>query len=485
MFTAYMATTIREAEKPLIHPDDRLMRTAAHAVADHIAACVRADATILILAGIGGNGGDGLYAGVDLIKRGYDRICAYMPDEAYLPALTAFTEAGGSIIGDLDKITPDLIVDALVGLGCHSGIDPKIDNFIAHNQNAVIVSVDIPSGIDADTGVAFSPHIRADHTISFGAARGAHLISPHCGTISIAPIGIEDHLHTPLGYLSHSITADGKIGVRGADFDAHRVIPGPLDHKYSGGVVGIIAGSPTYPGAAVLATTAGVQATSSMVRYLGPCANEVIALNPEVVCQDGAVDAWVIGPGGAGAADIENILGSPCPVILDAGALTTLAQSELLRSQLIARTDPTVLTPHHGEFETLARNFCTESLATGGLGAIQELADHMGHTLVVKGRKTVICTGSRDAVIAIDSGHSWLATPGTGDLLAGMMGAWVAHHQARQLNINLAIPLSVHILNIAGFLAAQTTYGAAPTSASAVARKIPEATAAILYTKKL
>lgn len=269
--------------------------------------------------------------------------------------------------------------------------------------------------------------------------------------------------------------------------------PGADDDKYSGGVVGICAGGERYPGAGVLATTAAVRATSAMVRYVGSGAAEVVRALPEVVAHpslDDAcrVDAWVVGSGrgtdDAAAAELAELLGRDEPLLIDADAITLLAQRPELREALAAREGETLLTPHAGEFRRLA-----DALAEAGADALPDPAEHpidaakamatdLDCAVLLKGRRTVVAMpaehGHRAGTVRIiDAGTSWAATPGSGDVLSGLVGAWMA----KDGMAGIAPAVTVHAR--AAEIAARTPAGYAPTSASLIAEAIREATAAL------
>ena len=275
--------------------------------------------------------------------------------------------------------------------------------------------------------------------------------------------------------------------------------PGADDDKYSGGVVGICAGGERYPGAGVLATTAAVRATSAMVRYVGSGASEVVRALPEVVAHpslDDArrVDAWVVGSGrgtdDAAAVELSELLGRDEPLLVDADAITLLAQRPELREKLVARDAETLLTPHAGEFRRLAEAMAGEEAgADRSAGEIPDPVEHpidaakamataLDCVVLLKGRRTVVAMpaehGHRAGTVRIiDAGTSWAATPGSGDVLSGLVGAWMA----KDGMAGIAPAVTVHAR--AAEIAARTPAGYAPTSASLIAEAIREATAAL------
>ena len=213
-----------------------------------------------------------------------------------------------------------------------------------------------------------------------------------------------------------------------ADVRACWPVPGPLDDKYTQGVVGILAGSAAYPGAAVLCTGAAVAATSGMVLYAGAAAAEVVVHWPEVVIASspaatGRVQAVVVGPGlGTDEAALETLtyaLRTDLPVIVDADGLTVLAAHPHL---VLGRAAPTVLTPHAGEYARLAG----EPPGVDRVAATRRLATTFGATVLLKGNVTVIAEAHSGQVYLNPAGGSWAATAGSGDLLSGIIGALLA-----------------------------------------------------------
>ena len=196
------------------------------------------------------------------------------------------------------------------------------------------------------TGAADGPHVHAALTVTFGGLKPVHALGD-CGRVELVDIGLD-------------LPPTDMVGFEAHDVRARWPIPGPKDDKYTQGVTGVLAGSATYPGAAILCTGAAVAATSGMVRYAGSAAAEVVSHWPEVVAAPsasaaGRVQAWAVGPGlgtdDAAAAALWFALSTDLPVLVDADGLTMLAAHPDL---VAGRSAPTVLTPHAGEFARLA-----------------------------------------------------------------------------------------------------------------------------------
>lgn len=513
--TTFTASQIRQAETILLDDEtvpDQLMQSAAHAVFQVAEMLLRAEAgdaeeRVLVLAGGGGNGGDALYAGAELALAGHGVDALLVAGEAHERALTALRNAGGTVLDELPEYlwSHRLIIDGIMGLGGGPGLRAELAEAVEFCRQRAkldtrILAVDVPSGVDADTGEAGDLHIPADVTVTFGGWRRAHALSPACGLQLLADIGLPDRpLSTLLIDTLPEWAADGPplvIGARAVVPDVALperirslpgggqvdVEPGAADDKYSGGVVGIFAGSDTYPGAAILCTAGAVNATPAMVRYAGPQALEVVRAHPELVATEslegaGRVQAWVFGPGAdEDTADrLRWVLEQKEPVLIDATGLTLLANHSDLRELVAKREAHTVLTPHDGEFARLRE---AVGLPEGSRWEeTRALASEMQCAIVRKGRITLIATEELlEPVAAVDAGHSWAATPGSGDVLAGVAGAHLARNpESDALQFLLAQAVAVHAS--AAKLAAATPFGDATAPASRIASFVREATA--------
>ncbi|WKD60033.1 bifunctional ADP-dependent NAD(P)H-hydrate dehydratase/NAD(P)H-hydrate epimerase [Corynebacterium caspium] len=488
-FPLYSTAAFRAAETALLAKDpypDYTMQKAATAIAmlAHQTllqlsqkACKAASAhraapqEVLILAGSGGNGGDGLYAGARLAQLGHKISALLISGRAQPRALAAFQAAGGKIISgplSTDDSCYALIIDAIAGLGVQSLeiLEPTAAGGKTTHPGAIRLSAALLAAVaqqqQAGSRVLAvdnpTPGVRADMTLTFNALRAVHL-DPRCGEIQVADIGLE--FPAP-GFPP----ADTFFSTAWPEKPAWRLHPepGPNDDKYSGGVVGICAGSDKYPGAGILCALGAVRATNSMVRVID-APPQVVQVLPEVVTVPGQVQAWVVGPGrGARIQELTQLLGAPEPLLIDADAITLLAKHPHLQELLRARRAPTLLTPHAGEFRRLHPLGTDPTLAPG---AVQELAAKLDCSVLLKGRRTILVHQNRTHII--DAGTSWAATPGSGDVLAGILGAfWAA---------GLALEYAVVVHAVAAALAAQTPAGYGPTSASRIAAAVPTAIA--------
>ncbi|AQA06102.1 NAD(P)H-hydrate dehydratase [Mycobacterium sp. MS1601] len=455
----YPAEAIRAAEAPLLAalPDGVLMRRAATGLAVAIARELRrrtggvAGRKVSAVIGSGDNGGDALWAAALLRRRGVAAEAILLnPDKAHAKGLRAFRAAGGRTVETISPTT-DLVIDGVVGI---SGSGPLRENAAAifDTVTVPIVAVDIPSGVDVHTGATSGPYVHAALTVTFGGLKPVHALAD-CGRVDLVDIGLD-------------LPDTDILGLEAADVRQRWPIPGRSDDKYSQGVTGILAGSATYPGAAILCTGAAVAATSGMVRYAGTAAAEVVSHWPEVIATKdlasaGRVQSWVVGPGLGtdedGARALMFALETDLPVIADADALTILsAHPELVAG----RTAPTVLTPHAGEYTRLAGRAPGEDR----MGAARWLAEQLGVTVLLKGNVTVIAEPA-GRVYLNPAGQSWAATAGSGDVLSGVIGALLA--SGLPPGEAAAAGAYVHA-RAAGLSAADPGPQPAPTSASGI-----------------
>lgn len=468
MIGYFSAEQIRSAEEATGDLLERgvLMGRAAHAVAEVVAAELRSRSggcygrSVGVLTGAGDNGGDALYAAALLRRRGV-RVEAVLlgGDRTHAAGLESFRRSGGRVVESFSAGI-DLVIDGIVGLSGKGSLRPAVAALV-ESLTAPIVSVDLPSGVDADTGQVNVPAVRAALTVTFGALRIAHVLAaPQCGRMVLADIGIDAHEPT-LRQLT-----DAEV--------AHLwPVPGPSDDKYSQGVVGIVAGSARYPGAGVLCSGAAVAATSGMVRYAGTAGPQVLSQYPEVIATEepedaGKVQAWVIGPG-AGTEDtgvrrLRYVLDTDVPVLIDADGLTLLARH---RELVVGRSAPTLLTPHAGEF---ARITGTE-LGADRVEAVRGLAAELGVTVLLKGRATLIASPDGD-VLVNDAGSSWAATAGAGDVLSGVAGSLLASGIPAPLAAAAAARVHALAAIAASAGSVSKTAGGAPIGASALVRAV-------------
>ncbi|MGH3772053.1 MAG: NAD(P)H-hydrate dehydratase [Pseudonocardiaceae bacterium] len=456
--------SVQAAERRLHtrHSPGTLMRRAAFGLATRVAA-VLAERTggvsgrhVALLVGAGNNGGDTLWAGAYLRRRGVAVTAVLLsPDRAHPQGLAALRGAGGRIAEQL----PDhahLVLDGIVGLSGRGGLRPAAARLVAAVR-VPIIAVDSPSGVDPDTGTAQGPAVTATETVTFGARKPVHLLAPwRCGPVHLVDIGLLGELGEP----------DLRV-LTAAEIGALWPVPGPTSDKYTQGVVGIAAGSADYPGAAVLCAGAAVLATSGMVRFAGEAADAVRGRWPEVVATGsvadaGRVQAWAVGPGsGTGAAArqvLAHVLAAGVPVVADADAITLLARYPELADSRDPGT-PLVLTPHDREFERLTG----KPPDPDRVMAARDAARRFDAVLVLKGNTTIVA--APDGLVLVNPARSsWPATAGSGDVLTGVLGALLA----AGVEPVLAAAAAVHAQELAAALAARggDGGGAAPSGAT-------------------
>jgi hydroxyethylthiazole kinase-like uncharacterized protein yjeF len=419
---------------------------------------------VVLLVGSGNNGGDALWAGAYLRRRGVAvRGVLLSPERAHPGGLAALRAAGGRVVPAADAgqvlLAADLVIDGIVGLSARGALRAGAAE-LADQITSPVLAVDLPSGVDSDTGAVDGPAITAARTVTFAGLKPVHVLGAGAvasGEVEVADIGI------PAAEPDYRMLED-------ADVAAALPVPRPADDKYSQGVLGVAAGSAGYPGAAVLATGGAVRTTSAMVRFAGSAADGVVAHWPEVVTTGtvtdaGRVQAWAIGPGlGTGESSRETlaqVLGSGIPVIADADAITMLATDSGRLADARDPGAPLVLTPHAGEFARLVADPGPDRV-----GAVRSAARALGATVLLKGYTTVIA--APDGRVLINPGRSaWPATAGSGDVLTGMIGALAA----AGLEPLLAAGAAAYVHSLAGDLAA----GGAPVPASGIVAAIPDA----------
>ena len=469
----YSVDAIRDAEAPLLAslPDGALMRRAAFGLATEIVRELTertggvAGRRVCAVVGSGDNGGDALWAATFLRRRGAAADAVLLsPDHTHRKGLAALTKAGGRIVEDVSAAT-DLVIDGVVGISGSGPLRPAAAAVFAgvHAAGIPVVAVDIPSGVDVTTGAITGPAVHAALTVTFGGLKPVHALG-ECGRVRLVDIGLD-------------LPKTDVLGFEAGDVAARWPVPGPRDDKYTQGVTGVLAGSSTYPGAAVLCTGAAVATHSGMVRYAGGARGEVLAHWPEVIASPtpasaGRVQAWVVGPGlgtdESGAASLWFALDTDLPVLVDADGLTMLAAHPEL---VVDRAAPTVLTPHAGEFARLAGS----PPGDDRVGACRKLADTFGATVLLKGNVTIIADPG-GPVYLNPAGQSWAATAGSGDVLSGMIGALLASGLPA---VEAAAAAAFVHARAAALSAADPGPGEAPTSSSRMVPHIRAALAAL------
>ena len=436
---------IRAAEENAFRllPDGTLMQRASFALSI-VCARLLADlrgavvgSRVVVMVGSGNNGGDALWAGAMLTERGVRVDALLLSDRHHEEGADALLAAGGRLHpwqGSSDQraivAAADLVVDGILGIGGAGGLRANAAELVASVTDAVVVAVDVPSGVDADTGLVPGEAVSADVTVTFGAAKPGLLVAPgslHAGTVQVIDIDLEFD-DEPAG-----------IALEAIDVAPWIEEPDESSYKYRRGVVGLAVGSGPYPGAGLLATSAARHGNVGMVRFLDRSdgvASMVVSHYPDVVIDGTApadqvrTTAWACGSGFPGTSDDEAtvlaVLDAHVPVVLDAGALTVVAESPAVRDRIQERSGAglmTVLTPHDGEFERLQPGELADG--RGRIAAAQTAASGLGCCIVLKGPGTIVA--DRSGAVYVDTeGTADLAVAGSGDVLAGILGAVLA-----------------------------------------------------------
>ncbi len=404
------AAEMKAAELACGVPLDVLMDRAGAALAE---AALRFGGgnPVLVLCGPGNNGGDGYVAARCLRTRGIAVRVAALALPATDLACAARARWSGDVVPLVDATPAPVLVDALFGTGLARPLDVTVAAALDRLSKAasLVIAADVPSGIGADDGslLGASP---ARITLAFGAAKPAHLLQPsasHCGRVLLADLGME-------AGSSVDVLARPRLSP-----------PGASDHKYTRGMVAIIAGD--MPGAATLGVTAAAHlAGYTILCGKGDAPAAVVRRGFDKTLADAKLDAVLIGPGlgdtPGNRAKIDAVLASQVRLVLDAGALGLVAADGL------GRAAPTILTPHEGEF---ARLF--GQLGGSKIDRARTAAAKLGATVILKGADTVIASPDGRATLPPPA-SPWLATAGTGDVLAGiataMLGRGLAAHDA-------------------------------------------------------
>jgi hydroxyethylthiazole kinase-like uncharacterized protein yjeF len=416
-----------------------LMERAGRATAE-LAARLAADtgAAIVIVAGPGNNGGDAWVA-ADCLRETFHRVTVLDagPGEPTAPEAKAarqrFLAAGGTVVREWPgAVRPALVVDGLLGIGLARNVEGALAGLIdrINSQDAPVLAIDVPSGLDADTGAVRGVAVRAAHTLTFlgrkpGLFTGEGLDC--AGTVHLDTLGVEPDDPSLHGSLTTPESVRGWLAPRARNV-----------HKGSFGTLGVIGGARGMVGAALLAARAGLRSGAGKV-YVGLLSPDAPALDPaapELMLRpvDDALhaDVLVVGPGaGVSPSDtsltafdrahLPAAIASAKPLVLDADALNAVATQPGLQAALAARQAPTLLTPHPGEAARLLGT-TTTAIQDDRVGAALGLARRYHAEVVVKGAGSV-CAGADGAWSINSTGSAGLASGGTGDALAGLIGA--------------------------------------------------------------
>ena len=554
MLRSASVSEIRAAEEPLLAEGVPLMQEAAQAVALAVAQDgFEPPAQIVLLVGPGNNGGDALYAGSYLASEGYLVTAYLLASTAHTESLAAFQANGGQVLRVVALTGPrqaeprvnsplaniptvpvslasaqivhaSVIIDGILGIGSNGALRGVASDLVKETDdhwggNAItpyqrgkrpwVIAVDCPSGLVLDgenAGQVPGVVLAADHTVTFGAPKPGLELPPashYVGKLTVIDMGF--------GLQGEPIDPDGEVALPIAAAPANTLqvqrltgddvayllrVPGPQDQKYSRRVVGVVAGSNRYPGAAMLTTAAASNSGAGMVRYIGPesVSQMVVAAHPEITLGGGQVQAWVLGPGiptqlsgdpddgqleqvRAALAQATGALpgaGGAVPAVVDAGAIPVIDKP----------LPPwVVLTPHAGELAALlsARGVPTKrgDVEANPLAAAQQAQKLVGGTIVLKGSTTLILGPGGLVFSQADAPH-WLATAGTGDVLSGLLGTMLAARGPEVMaDPKLAAELAAAAVYLHGKAADEANPGG-PITATDVANQLPTTIAHLL-----
>ncbi len=433
----------------------KLMENAGHAVANAVVRLhPNAKSAVCVVAGPGNNGGDGFIAAQMLAERGYSVQVLLFGERGRLKGDAA--EAARRWRGQTLSATPeglggcDVIVDALFGAGLDRALDGQAAALIAAmNASGVsIVAADLPSGINGTSGAVMGSAVKAAETVTFFRRKPGHILLPgrlHCGEVHVADIGIPsdvlDRIHPRLRVNCPQLWA------------AQFKIPRADGHKYTRGHAVVVSGGISSTGASRLAARAALRAGAGLVTLASP--REALAVNAAAstavmvrpvdgagelaaLLGDSRINAIVLGPGGgvgpAMQAMVLAALAGERAVVLDADALTSFAQNpEILFGSIRGKLSENaphvsheiVLTPHEGEFGCLFQSLAKNIDLSGKYNLTLAAAAASGATVLLKGPDTVVASPDGRAAIA-ENAPPWLATAGSGDVLAGLVGGLLA-----------------------------------------------------------
>jgi hydroxyethylthiazole kinase-like uncharacterized protein yjeF len=427
-------------------PGFALMLSAGQAVAEAASDIVK-EGPILVVCGPGNNGGDGFVAAAELAAQGRDVSVILMCEREALRGDAATAPRGWKYpvlpfnpqaIG-----RPALIIDALFGAGLSRTIAGEAHDMIAaiNSSGTPVLAVDLPSGVNGTSGAIMGIAVKATETVTFFRKKPAHLLLPgriQCGRVRLADIGIDEKVLDEIRPLTFENTPQFW----------RRSFPVPrIDgHKYARGHVLVVSGAISATGAARLTARGALRAGAGLVTLASP--RDALAVNAAALTavmvhavdtaiefaealDDRRFNALVIGPG-AGIGErtrdfVHTALSTGRHLVLDADALTSFAEApDRLFEQIKASHDPqVVLTPHEGEFPRLFSDISNKHPGRSKLERVRTAAERSGAVVLLKGADTTVAAPDGRATIAANA-PAWLATAGSGDVLAGIVAGFLA-----------------------------------------------------------
>jgi len=478
-------------------PGSVLMRSAAEHVAEAAMESIKPGGRAAVFCGTGNNGGDGIGAAACFINRGVSVRVFLIGDEEKLTPdsremLRQLTVLGGKLevfseTVDIESYLRgcDAIIDAIFGIGLNSKLrgDALAAVEMINNSGAVVVSADIPSGVQADTGAVLGDAVIADITVTFSLAKPGHFVEPgctRCGELRVRDIGIPgDIIDGAVSYVYAVMHDDASLKRRRLD-----------SHKGDYGRCLIISGSLGYTGAPALAARASSRMGAGLV-FLGvpEAIYNIMAVKldeempfplpadkhgrlaanaaGEILHRAEQCDVCLIGPGLGRSPEITELVASiirivKTPIILDADGLNAIiGKTEVLEKA----AGPLIITPHPGEFARLGGD-----LSSGDrLRAARTFAHKFGCVLVLKGHRTITALPDGTAFINTTGGPA-MAKGGSGDVLAGMIAALIGQRYA----IRDAVSTAVYIHGLAGDMCA-AEFGENSVTAGDIVAMLPRA----------
>lgn len=439
----FMASEIKAIDRTWAgaHPATSLMERAGMAAAELVDALTsESGECILILAGPGNNGGDALVAARLLAARGFRVTVVSRANPASLPsdaarAWAAWRESGGAVVTDIPSSQRySLVIDGLFGMGLTRDISDGDRDWIAtiNGLSCPKLALDVPSGLDSDSGRICGCALRADHTLTFlGLKPGLFTADgpDHVGHLHLDTLGVDA--------AAFPVTA----GIALTQRENRHYLPARRQNSHKGlfGHVGIIGGDRGRVGACLLggraalehgtgSVTLGVLDERLVVDYLEP---RLMFASPEALLEMNPT-VLALGPGlgqhPRSHALLETALAAACPLVLDADALNLLASDARLSDRAASRSHPTLLTPHPGEAaRLLGKN--AAAVQSNRIGTARDLSTRFNAHVALKGAGTVVA--HPDGRYAINTtGGPWLAQAGSGDRLTGMVAALLGQRMA-------------------------------------------------------
>jgi len=421
-------------------PHGALMRRAGKAAADYALELLGDDPSrpVLVLAGPGNNGGDALEAAANLAEAGIDATVLHLPGrrDASDETAAAYDRARAGSVGWIDAVPPGaewgLVIDGLFGIGLERALEGDYRDVVAALDGVTcpVLALDVPSGLNADTGNVIGTDgiaVRATHTLTFLADKpGLHTADgrDHAGQVRVDPLNVDTRLlPRATAQLNALALFAPRLGAR-----RHNT------HKGSFGDVAVIGGAHGMAGAPVLAARGALYSGAGRV-YVAALGTPpgYDASQPELMFRAAEdLDLFgrtlVIGPGMGDSVDAIRLVGkaldSDSPLVIDADALNLIGASPDLQARLAQRSAPAVLTPHPLEAARLL-GMTAAVVQADRLEAAREMALRTNATVILKGSGSVIARPDGD-VLVNPTGNAGLATPGSGDVLAGICGALLA-----------------------------------------------------------